>query len=518
MSIKENALPLETSVAAGDQFRMVNQDGESKRADYSVVKAAIVAEVDADIQAITDMTVSAHPSETATVAKTKVGAVYNLEFGLPRGLQGETGATGAVGPQGPKGDTGDTGPQGATGPQGPKGDDGTTPVFSIGSVSTLETGQSATATITGTDAAPVLNLGLPKGNTGDTGPTGAKGEQGDPGTTPSFSIGTVTALDTGEGAAASITGTSANPVLNLGLPKGNTGATGAQGPQGDTGATGATGPQGATGATPELTVGTVTTLPPSSSATVTITGTAEDPVLNFGIPKGDTGPGGGVDVDTAMSSTSTNPVENRVIYAALQGKVDTESGKGLSENDFTDTLLAKLNGIAAGAEVNVNADWTAASGDAQILNKPTIPTATSDLTNDSDFVEDASYVHTDNNFTTAEKNKLAGIEAGAEVNVNADWNAASGDAQILNKPALLELTTLQVTLTAAGWSNGSQTVTATGVTATNTVWVSSDTASRENYRDAQVWCSAQGANSLTFICDDTPTNAITVNVVIADEA
>lgn len=51
-------------------------------------------------------------------------------------------------------------------------------------------------------------------------------------------------------------------------------------------------------------------------------------------------------------------------------------------------------------------------------------------------VIDASYVHTDNNYTTTEKNKLAGIQAGAEVNVNADWNAVSGDAQILNKPTL----------------------------------------------------------------------------------
>jgi hypothetical protein len=33
----------------------------------------------------------------------------------------------------------------------------------------------------------------------------------------------------------------------------------------------------------------------------------------------------------------------------------------------------KLDGIAAGAEVNVNADWNAVSGDALILNKPTIP-------------------------------------------------------------------------------------------------------------------------------------------------
>lgn len=38
--------------------------------------------------------------------------------------------------------------------------------------------------------------------------------------------------------------------------------------------------------------------------------------------------------------------------------------------------------------------------------------------------------------SAADKTKLDGIAAGAEVNVNADWNASSGDAQILNKPTL----------------------------------------------------------------------------------
>ena len=38
------------------------------------------------------------------------------------------------------------------------------------------------------------------------------------------------------------------------------------------------------------------------------------------------------------------------------------------------TDKTKLDGIAAGAEVNVNADWTAGSGDAQIMNKPTLGT------------------------------------------------------------------------------------------------------------------------------------------------
>jgi hypothetical protein len=39
--------------------------------------------------------------------------------------------------------------------------------------------------------------------------------------------------------------------------------------------------------------------------------------------------------------------------------------------------------------------------------------------------------------SAADKTKLEGIAEGAEVNVNADWNATEGDAQILNKPAIL---------------------------------------------------------------------------------
>jgi hypothetical protein len=64
------------------------------------------------------------------------------------------------------------------------------------------------------------------------------------------------------------------------------------------------------------------------------------------------------------------------LITAFNLKVDKVPGKGLSANDFTDILKTKLDGIEDGAEVNVNADWNAVSGDAQILNKPTIPSIT----------------------------------------------------------------------------------------------------------------------------------------------
>lgn len=58
------------------------------------------------------------------------------------------------------------------------------------------------------------------------------------------------------------------------------------------------------------------------------------------------------------------------IYNVLETKVDKIPGKGLSKNDFTDLLKTKLDGVQEGAEANVNPDWAATSGDAQILNKP----------------------------------------------------------------------------------------------------------------------------------------------------
>ena len=64
------------------------------------------------------------------------------------------------------------------------------------------------------------------------------------------------------------------------------------------------GKDGETGKTPEIQIGNIETLPPEAEATVSIGGTAEKPILNFGIPKGDTGEDGiGIeDVETQMSA------------------------------------------------------------------------------------------------------------------------------------------------------------------------------------------------------------------------
>lgn len=56
-----------------------------------------------------------------------------------------------------------------------------------------------------------------------------------------------------------------------------------------------------------------------------------------------------ITIDTALSSSSTNPVQNKVINTALGNKVDKVSGKGLSTNDYTTTEKNKLAGIEAKA-------------------------------------------------------------------------------------------------------------------------------------------------------------------------
>ena len=87
-------------------------------------------------------------------------------------LKGEKGDKGEQGIQGLKGD------KGKQGPQGPKGDTGATPNITIGTVSTLNAGSNATASITGTAPNLTLNLGIPKGEKGDKGDTGGDGTGG----------------------------------------------------------------------------------------------------------------------------------------------------------------------------------------------------------------------------------------------------------------------------------------------------------------------------------------------------
>ena len=177
--------------------------------------------------------------------------------------------------------------------------------------------------------------------------------------------------------------------------KGDTGATGPQGIQGDKGDTGDTGPTG-----PVSAWGTIPgTLSNQTDLQTALDGKVDENVAVTGATKTkityDTKGlvTAGADATTADIADSTN--KRYVTDANLtligntsgtntgdetQSTIKTKLGAATSSVDgyATSTQITKLDGIAAGAEVNVNADWNAVSGDAQILNKPTIPTQYTD--------------------------------------------------------------------------------------------------------------------------------------------
>ena len=157
-----------------------------------------------------------------------------------------------------------------------------------------------------------------KGERGEQGPQGlqglpgAKGDKGD------------------KGDAFKYTDFTASQLTALKGPKGDTGNTGPQGERGPQGATGPQGPKGDkgdagakgdTGAAASIKIGTVTTGAAGSNASVTNSGTASNVVLDFTLPRGEDGADGDIVVDTAMSDTSTNPVQNKVIKAELDKKM-----------------------------------------------------------------------------------------------------------------------------------------------------------------------------------------------------
>lgn len=92
-----------------------------------------------------------------------------------RGAKGEKGEKGEKGDTGEKGAQGPQGPQGLQGPPGEAGADGKTPNITIGTVTTLDAGQNATASMVGTAESPVLNLGIPRGANGEPGQGGGGG-------------------------------------------------------------------------------------------------------------------------------------------------------------------------------------------------------------------------------------------------------------------------------------------------------------------------------------------------------
>ena len=250
--------------------------------------------------------------------------------------------------------------RGATGLTGSVG-----PANSL-TIGTVSEGPAA-ATITGTAPAQTLSLVVPKGNQGIQGVQGVqgiqgvkgdKGDKGDTGVTgaaATVTVGTTTTGAAGTNASVSNSGTSAAATFNFTIPRGNTGLTGPAN---------------------SLSIGTVTS---SATPSATITGTAPSQVLNLVLAKGDTGakgdkgdPGSGdmlksenlsglTNTATARTNIGLGNVSNTsdaakpvstATAAALDAKVDKVTGKQLSTEDYTTAEKTKLAGVATAATAN----------------------------------------------------------------------------------------------------------------------------------------------------------------------
>jgi hypothetical protein len=124
------------------------------------------------------------------------------------------------------------------------------------------------------------------------------------------------------------------------------------------------------------------------------------------------------------------------VYNAIDTKVDKVEGKSLSTNDYVTadkTKVTNINEVIEAATKNITA-----TGISITLDKRNLVT---NVVENIELNLPASTTALAGLMLPSDKTKLNGIATGAEVNVNADWNATEGDALILNKPILATVAT-----------------------------------------------------------------------------
>ena len=179
------------------------------------------------------------------------------------------------------------GPQGLTGPAA---------TIQVGSTTTGEPGSNASVTNVGTSSNAVFNFAIPAGVPGQDGRDGANGRNGADGRAATITVGSTTTSQPGTNASVTNSGTSSAAVLDFVIPAGVPGQPGQDGADGQDG-------ESAT-----ITVGSTTTGAAGTSASVTNSGTESAAILDFVIPKGDTGADGGEMIAEEYDQTSTTPI------------------------------------------------------------------------------------------------------------------------------------------------------------------------------------------------------------------
>lgn len=157
-----------------------------------------------------------------------------------------------------------------------------------------------------------FSFSIPKGDKGEKGDTGSQGLKGDTGLAAGFGTPTASVDDNVGTPIVNVTasGEDTAKVFNFEFKN-------LKGQQGD---------KGNTGLTPQIST-TATTLPAGSSATATITGSAETPTIAFGIPKGDKGEKGdsGLIYQTTGQNTD-GAISQKATTDELDKKLDISGG------------------------------------------------------------------------------------------------------------------------------------------------------------------------------------------------
>lgn len=128
------------------------------------------------------------------------------------------------------------------------------------------------------------------------------------------------------------------------------------------------------------------------------------------------------DVSVNLDAYSTTEQMNAAITEAIKNKVDAVEGKGLSSNDFTDALKAKLEGMNADGEKNV---VSSVSDEFSVSDEGKLGLASVGMDKVTGLaaalagkvaVEDGKGLST-NDFTDELKTKLEGVESGSQANL-----------------------------------------------------------------------------------------------------
>jgi len=159
-------------------------------------------------------------------------------------------------------------------------------------------------------------------------------------------------------------------------------------------------------------------------------------------------------------------LETRItaLAQAIGNDIKTKQDE-LTEGAFVDGDKTKLDGIAAGAEVNVQSDWNAVSGDSLILNKPTIPVV-------SDLAYSASWNdNTDAPSKNAVYDKIETISALSNYSIT---TSAAGNYTVLTSDEVILKT---------GITSGGDVVTLPSGAATGQVFTIKDSSGAANSAD-----------------------------------